>query len=443
MSKLHNLKSILDPMHMFDSYADNDQFQDTTLVCRDQTISSSKLLLALAFPTLENILLVREECLDLVIFLPDFTAENVRNMLNNFLFGDNTVDQQQDMDVKNETIDELKEEVCYEDFEKVRPYRMYKCQKCNEGFISRKQRGIHMASCPEPFKCFFCDETFSDEGEFQAHEQLYKDGERFKCRINTCSSSSTFRDKFQLVRHLKACHSQSVKSFKCYFCENIFSTRSEFQAHRDLYKVGNEYKCSYEDCEKVYKAKIALRDHMRRHRGDFRYECEPCGKLFATPEFLNAHNRTHGRTERLFVCDICSKDYKDQGSLNAHLKASHFEKDKYPCEVCGKCFPEKHRLKRHFIASHSGIRAFSCSHCGKSFGTKNICEKHEMIHTGVKNYHCSVCGKGFVSSNKVKRHEVLHTGLKQFKCQKCGKEFNQKGNCHTHEKKCSVNCKFE
>ena len=56
------------------------------MICCDQAITSNKLLLVLTFPSIENVLIGREESLDLVIILPEvFINTRISKLLSKMI----------------------------------------------------------------------------------------------------------------------------------------------------------------------------------------------------------------------------------------------------------------------------------------------------------------------------------------------------------------------
>ena len=75
-----------------------DCYNDVMVVCKDNTVWESRVILALAYPLMAEILRDRNEDKELVLILPDFTAEEVNTRVAQFLSGN----------IKEETI--VKEE---------------------------------------------------------------------------------------------------------------------------------------------------------------------------------------------------------------------------------------------------------------------------------------------------------------------------------------------
>lgn len=78
----------------------------------------------------------------------------------------------------------------------------------------------------------------------------------------------------------------------------------------------------------------------------------------------------------LTVCNVCQKVFKRKEFLMQHLK-SHIGLRPFKCETtgCNKSFSRKEHLLRH-ENSHTGSKSFSCNICQKKFSRKDNLNKH-------------------------------------------------------------------
>ena len=83
----------------------------------------------------------------------------------------------------------------------------------------------------------------------------------------------------------------------------------------------------------------------------------------------------------LTVCDVCQKVFKRKEFLMQHLK-SHIGLRPFKCETtgCNKSFSRKEHLLRH-ENSHTGSKSFSCTICQKKFSRKDNLNKHRRLVT--------------------------------------------------------------
>ena len=100
-------------------------------------------------------------------------------------------------------------------------------------------------------------------------------------------------------------------------------------------------------------------------------------------------------------CHLCDKAFKTKGTLGQHLK-THTEDRPYTCIVCGKSFRRKDNLELH-SASHSNDHIFECNLCGKTFKHQIYLRRHTKIHFPDRPK-CRFCEKS-ISRRHLKVHE--------------------------------------
>merc|ERR1739844_879902 len=98
-----------------------------------------------------------------------------------------------------------------------------------------------------PFKCSFCDASFTKSGNLKKHVEAVHDGQKFKCSI--CDAS--FTHSGSLKKHVEAVHEgkKPFKSspFKCLFCNigSSFTQKAQLINHiSTLHDGKNSFKCS-------------------------------------------------------------------------------------------------------------------------------------------------------------------------------------------------------
>jgi len=79
-----------------------------------------------------------------------------------------------------------------------------------------------------------------------------------------------------------------------------------------------------------------------------------------------------------FFCTQCNKMFRCKSNLKQHMM-THTKEKPYPCEVCDKKFSAKSSLKRH-MRVHSGEKYFFCKECGKAFMLESSLKSHTKVH---------------------------------------------------------------
>ncbi|KAK3583934.1 hypothetical protein CHS0354_033718 [Potamilus streckersoni] len=105
-------------------------------------------------------------------------------------------------------------------------------------------------------------------------------------------------------------------------------------------------------------------------------------------------------------CDFCDKNFKKRDRLNQHIKI-HTGKKNYRCSFCGTEFGRSEHLRRH-ERKHTGERPYECGECGKTFMRNEHLKRHHFVHTGEKPFQCPVCDKSFPRHDRLIKHSLIH-----------------------------------
>eukprot|EP00095_Tigriopus_kingsejongensis_P012359 maker-scaffold1562_size35716-snap-gene-0.4 protein:Tk12359 transcript:maker-scaffold1562_size35716-snap-gene-0.4-mRNA-1 annotation:"zinc finger protein 778-like" len=162
------------------------------------------------------------------------------------------------------------------------------------------------------------------------------------------------------------------------------------------------------------------------------HACQYCEKLFKTRSNLNQHVRTH--LGAIFRCEECDKAFTESG-YRYHL-LTHRQEKPFICHVCAKSFVQNKLLKKHIASCHSEVRNFPCPHCPSSFKRKDHLSRHVSdIHERTeKLFQCSFddCLARFKTSHRLKVHLRRHQEKSQVNCEICPQKFLSKRHLHEH-----------
>ncbi|XP_045456281.1 zinc finger protein 583-like [Melitaea cinxia] len=249
--------------------------------------------------------------------------------------------------------------------------------------------------------------------------------DKFKC--DECSA--VFGDKAELKQHVEVEHTVPVQEPvmngslprsreqlperpQCVECGKIFSSRKTYRYHLNvLHKGQNRYPCPR--CGKVYQWKSNLGRHMRSHkaRDSGELHCRACDKRFASVATYRQHLRVSRRhvaeTDFTFMCNECGKKFVNKTRLRDHIDWEHLHKIKFRCQLCDKPFKCHTSLYVHMQNVHRNK------------------EKKDNL--------CHVCGKSYQNAAKLKYHIVaMHTSETPYSCEQCSAAFGWYSSLYRH-----------
>ena len=136
---------------------------------------------------------------------------------------------------------------------------------------------------------------------------------------------------------------------------NAFDVNEDKQ--RQCYK---QLKCFWPKCRYRCEYVGILNEHISLHLNKRQFVCNECNKQFNNNSIFINHKRTVHSNVRPFICHRkdCNKTFKTKNHLKNHL-STHSSIERFECGKCDKRFKTREGSRNH-INVHKNIRPFVC-----------------------------------------------------------------------------------
>ncbi|EDS42835.1 conserved hypothetical protein [Culex quinquefasciatus] len=136
---------------------------------------------------------------------------------------------------------------------------------------------------------------------------------------------------------------------------------------------------------------------------------EPPEELLADDELAQLYpGFVQGQNRRVYTCDICYKELQTPEGLKRH-KLRHKSEYDFHCEECGRGFCDKGSLDRH-LHLHTNDFPHKCDECPLGFVRPQLLAKHKERFHGpnateqLKLHFCPICQRAFGKRTGLSNH---------------------------------------
>ncbi|XP_004531399.1 uncharacterized protein LOC101460263 [Ceratitis capitata] len=218
--------------------------------------------------------------------------------------------------------------------------------------------------------------------------------------------------------------------FCCRICQAKFKSIQRLLQHKRthrhwarLHRMPKRFAATCCGCEKFFRHKIALRNHMR-------YICQAlplCWFKMQMKTFKCRYCRrstfNHWRLYRRHEVKCKSARQRKTGKQSRprayHRNQSAAQKT--------QAQPLNHNKNDNAIAA---LRISSAAPVSATAPTPS---KHKVpVTVGAREYACTVCAKVFASSNSLNQHSITHTDQRRHKCRLCDRAFKRRNGLTQH-----------
>ena len=157
-------------------------------------------------------------------------------------------------------------------------------------------------------------------------------------------------------------------------------------------------------CGKKYVKKKHFKSHIKNHK-ELQVRCvRKCKQIFTSRSELEAHkllNHSGNKQFQLLKCSECADIFKTTSFLESHIRENHTKDGKFSCNKCKFSAINYQSLFSHKIKNHQKLaKDLQCQKCKRGFQTLYDFNQHKKMHKVT----CGLCEETFTYKTQKLRH---------------------------------------
>ncbi|XP_064540526.1 zinc finger protein 665-like [Drosophila montana] len=263
----------------------------------------------------------------------------------------------------------------------------YQCPHCPKALSSYPSLRSHITthSGKTAYKCPYCRKYFLEKAKYDEHRRTHVGYNAYKCPHCPKILARASRFRTHILTHTAYNSEPNVQSewveINYYELDEqdneiVFSKEENDNEDNIKEKQTELSSQNYEECFDEIGNPLAVNEPKIDAKNN-QFKCPHCQKAFKKKCNLANHIRTH-TGERPYRCPHCPKLFKQFVRLRSHI-VTHADDAPFRCPYCRKYFSEVDKLDEH-TRYHIGHKAFKCSHCPKIFPRPSLLKSHLKTH---------------------------------------------------------------